>query len=372
MNKKVVLDFDKLLPKKLAIQLSGDETLHFIVVGAGGTGGYLLRDLVRMVSLKNQQERKRHTITVIDGDIVEEKNLTRQNFVRQDIGKNKAVVSAQRYGRSFGIEINVVDSYLTKPEELHDYINSILLSRGTNARHVPVFIDCVDNNSTRLYIANTSNLLVNDKIVNMVLSSGNAERIGQVVLSLRTPISASEAATFPLSQLIEHHGSAQGTPVIAMTPTFFDIFPNVTIDKDPTQLSCAEQAESAPQNIVANTTAASILFGFTVRMLNYEKITTLAVFFNTKTGKQSEFEFTQPDLSRLLAMTTDNPRTELFLPEKPVTATEFAKKQFKEIHDFTSHLQLKYQEELKEEKRLALEEAEASLKNILEKHNALS
>ena len=68
--------------------------LNFVVVGAGGTGGYLIPQLVRQISLRNQEHTRRtgllHTVTLYDADVVEEKNLQRQNFIIQDIGKNKA------------------------------------------------------------------------------------------------------------------------------------------------------------------------------------------------------------------------------------------------------------------------------------------
>lgn len=48
--------------------------LNFFIIGAGGTGGYLIPNLVRQVALSNQLRKKQdallHTITVIDGDVV--------------------------------------------------------------------------------------------------------------------------------------------------------------------------------------------------------------------------------------------------------------------------------------------------------------
>lgn len=40
---------------------------------------------------------KDFTLALVDGDTVEPKNLIRQNFIEQDIGKNKAAVMADRY-----------------------------------------------------------------------------------------------------------------------------------------------------------------------------------------------------------------------------------------------------------------------------------
>lgn len=49
-----------------------EHPLHFIMVGAGGTGGHLISNLVRMVSIKNEGRSSwnRHSVTIIDGDKV--------------------------------------------------------------------------------------------------------------------------------------------------------------------------------------------------------------------------------------------------------------------------------------------------------------
>ena len=70
--------------------------MKFIVVGAGGTGGYLIRDLARLIGTFNLQNNMDMSIIVIDGDKVEPKNLIRQNFIKSDLGKYKAEVMAAR------------------------------------------------------------------------------------------------------------------------------------------------------------------------------------------------------------------------------------------------------------------------------------
>jgi tRNA A37 threonylcarbamoyladenosine dehydratase len=44
--------------------------LHFIVVGAGGTGGYLIRDLSRLIGVNNNKYGLEASMTIIDGDQV--------------------------------------------------------------------------------------------------------------------------------------------------------------------------------------------------------------------------------------------------------------------------------------------------------------
>jgi hypothetical protein len=52
-------------------------------------------------------------------------------------------------------------------------------------------------------------------------------------------------------------------------PSICELYPEVleAQDKLPTEMSCAERAESAPQNIFTNQTAANLLMGFTNTIL---------------------------------------------------------------------------------------------------------
>ena len=42
----------------------------FYIVGAGGTGSYLVRDLARIVAITNEKYRRVDDIVIIDGDEV--------------------------------------------------------------------------------------------------------------------------------------------------------------------------------------------------------------------------------------------------------------------------------------------------------------
>ena len=74
------------------------------MLGAGGTGGHLAPHLYRLVYALDRPVR----FIICDGDIVEEKNLVRQNFTPADLGENKAKVLAERYSSVFGMETEYV------------------------------------------------------------------------------------------------------------------------------------------------------------------------------------------------------------------------------------------------------------------------
>lgn len=214
---------------------------HWVVIGAGGTGGYFIPQLVRQISLQNKilklENKPLHALTIIDGDGLEEKNLVRQNFLSRDVGYNKAEVMADRYGRAFGLEISYIPEYLADATMLKE----ILRSNGG----IPVIVDCVDNNKTRSIMHEVFKATKNC----YWLSSGNEEWAGQVVVG------------YNAGKALDKSNKA---PHLFDLPCVADIYPEILegTDKLPTELSCAERAVSNPQNIFTNQTAANLLLGF--------------------------------------------------------------------------------------------------------------
>src|SRR5262245_49713273 len=60
------------------------------VIGCGGGGSWLVPKLKKLVWQDNE-------ICLIDGDTLEEKNLDRQLFDEEHLGKNKALALADKY-----------------------------------------------------------------------------------------------------------------------------------------------------------------------------------------------------------------------------------------------------------------------------------
>lgn len=63
-EKKFVYDVNKLQDLRYK-----NINFHFIVVGAGGTGGYIIPNLGRMIGIKNDDGAD-HSMTIIDADEV--------------------------------------------------------------------------------------------------------------------------------------------------------------------------------------------------------------------------------------------------------------------------------------------------------------
>jgi len=89
------------------------------VIGLGGLGSWLSEFLVR-IGVKN--------LAIVDFDIVEEKNLNRQNFIIDDIGKLK-IDSIEKRLKEIDNNVNI---------EKYKEINSKIFNRD-------IVFDCTDN-----------------------------------------------------------------------------------------------------------------------------------------------------------------------------------------------------------------------------------
>ena len=320
----VQLNFETTIKMQAYRHLEYSTRYHFVVIGAGGTGGHLIPNLVRQVGVYNSEIKEddiKHSVLVIDADEIERNNLIRQNFTSGDLGKNKAKVMATRYGRAFGVDVGYVESYITSPKDLILMAANALSVQSKidvfyvkgqiaeNEAHpekhmslsseiVTVFIDATDNNKTRFIIEESARRWNGEAIV---LSSGNEASAGQVLFSAfpkRSTYKTFQDYTYQDKMFVE-------TGLIA-SPSFFDVFPNSPFEKLPTEMSCAESTVSAPQNMIANVTAANILFNYVNKLLAFEPIQVFLTFFDTQGMTQSVYRFNKTDLTRALQLTPNN------------------------------------------------------------------
>lgn len=257
----------------------------FIVIGAGGTGGYLIPNLARQISITNGlrriEELEEHSLLIVDADTVSPKNLNRQNFIEKDLERNKAEVLATRYGVAFSTDIQFLDEYITSAEMLRDIVQG-MQSRGG---FIPVIVDCCDNNATRVLIHEAIQLLKKDTDYLYSLSSGNELYTGQVVCGMVL------GDRLKVYETYDNHE-------IFRTPTVADMFPEILEggDKLPTEMSCDEAAISHPQNIMTNITAGNLLFNFANTLLTADihnednpGLNYFAVTFDTQNGNFRTF-----------------------------------------------------------------------------------
>lgn len=286
-----------------------DAAKHFVVVGAGGTGGVVIRDLARAMGIQNSlrvsMNQNPHTLTIIEADDVELKNLTRQNFIKSDLGKNKGIVLAKRYGNSFGISISVISQYLD-PANRDEIIDSIASKYNSGSGDQFVLVDCVDNNKTR-YILGEIQRELSYASDCYYISSGNEEYTGQVICGYM-PHSYIENILDRELILVENLNDSLVTEPVQdfYLPNILDYFPDLEIDKLPNEMSCAEASVSAPQNIITNQTAGNLVFSFLNKILTKEPISQLAIFFNMKNTNFKTYHFQKTQLAELFKMSENN------------------------------------------------------------------
>lgn len=100
---------------------SKSRPVKIVLVGTGGTGGYIVPQLYRLLYALDRPI----WVILCDGDLVEEKNLGRQNFIEADLGKNKAMVLAERYSNAFGIETSYIPQYVEDEEMLEELLEPL-------------------------------------------------------------------------------------------------------------------------------------------------------------------------------------------------------------------------------------------------------
>lgn len=211
------------------MKLAKDKPVKIVILGAGGTGGYVIPHLYRIAFAAD----RRIQIIVADGDIVEEKNLVRQNFASFDIGDNKARLLAERYASTFGIETQFIPDFIEDEDALQALLTTYdEYSYSRNSKVIPILIGAVDNNRSRIMCHHVFERM--DDII--YIDSGNGEFTGQVVCGMK------------------RNGHVMNNPVAKL-------FPEILTDteKFPTELSCAERAVSAPQSIAANLFASTAI-----------------------------------------------------------------------------------------------------------------
>ena len=204
---------------------SKSRPVKIVLVGTGGTGGYIVPQLYRLLYALDRPIR----VILCDGDLVEEKNLGRQNFIEADLGKNKAMVLAERYSNAFGIETSYIPQYVEDEEMLEELLEPLQYPQNryvTNQNgeavrkvisEIVILIGAVDNNRSRQVFHS-----VFQRAKELIyIDSGNSKASGQVICGVR------------------RSGKTFYQPVASLYPE--------------------EASISAPQTIAANLAAATVV-----------------------------------------------------------------------------------------------------------------
>lgn len=243
------------------IELKKDANYNIIIVGVGGTGSHLTSFLSQLIG-NSKIFKAKHNVILVDGDIVESKNLTTQKFLESDVGKLKAEVLSERYSSVFGLDITYLDKYIESTEDVLK-----LIDRSYNTSNI--IVSCVDNNNARRIIDKTFNEFKCSYNVPalIVIDTGNSgsldELTGQTIVSYR-----------------ENEN--------IMLPSASTYFPQILEDEiERPVASCGEILLENIQNIGANLTSAVTTFNILNNIIGFSKITGDLHIFNA-TNVESE------------------------------------------------------------------------------------
>lgn len=255
-----------------------DLLTNVIVVGAGGTAGRLIPMLAQKLSHGNYREME-PKITIVDGDIVEEKNLSRQNFIPQDVGRNKAEVLAERYSTAFDIPIigipRMSDGDLMG--EIRSYMSAQSLSdkmieRVTKRPGSTVIFFCVDNMAIRYEILKKLPQGI------LVIDAGNENTFGQVsVFHSTTAGFSAETKVLLADKLLSDLKKSIPLPVIPCPILHYEQMKEFKGEAD---LSCAEQEQTGAVNLMM----AALQFSIFQSLYDHHKITVGTWFVDIHNG----------------------------------------------------------------------------------------
>ena len=239
------------------MKFSKTRPVKIVQLGAGGTGGHIAPHLYRLLYSLERPVR----YIICDGDVVEEKNLVRQNFTPADLGENKARVLAERYSTVFGMETEYVPTFVENEDQLKELLTPQSWRTGPyyNGRQITelvVLLGAVDNNKSR----QLCHRVFHQAKELIYIDSGNGEYTGQVVCGVR------------------RSGKTYYPPIGAVYPDVLE-----ETDKFPTELSCAEASVSAPQSMAANITAATVVVDMIYNILAVGDSTVQKITFSTRT-----------------------------------------------------------------------------------------
>ena len=227
---------------------------HVVVVGCGGTGGFFIKEFGRFMMHAFASIQ----LTLIDGDIVEESNLERQCFQKEDIQSNKATILAEALVSCYGIPDNKITSfpvYLDRARQLRDILEHASISRYDQIE-VPIIIGAVDNHAARTVLHEYFMDYMN---TGFYYDSANEYAQGEVVFAGKAD---KRILANPRGILFPH------------------VLEEGKTETKRSERSCSEINVREPQHIATNMLAANLLLSKVCQVITGEDIRLGVAFFH--------------------------------------------------------------------------------------------
>lgn len=231
-----------------------DPNIHIqsiAIVGCGGTGAQAARIVGRIVY--DMKRARLHTprITLIDPDIVEDKNVGRQLFTAADaaLGLPKAEIVARRLNMALGLDIAWIAEPVSAEKHLDRYGAQFIVS-------------CVDNHLARRELHQASGVLI---------GAGNHRDGGQVVIGNTADV-----------ELVQRHIDGRNGKY-SYLPKEGLLFPALLEPEPPAatpepDVSCAELVQRGEQALLINDLMSCVVGHYVYALLHRQPIHTFASF----------------------------------------------------------------------------------------------
>lgn len=278
------------------LMLPPAEMCEIYLIGCGGTGSLLAPHLARLMRLHQEiYPDKQLRMVFVDPDLVEEKNLYRQNFVPADVGRSKAQTLAMRYGLANGVEISALSKAFDGP---------LYLASGERFNTSHIYIGCVDNpagrNTIKRQLRDAAHLCLRHGrrqgrpiAFDVWLDCGNEKHSGQVLLG-SSKMERNAFRTFKRKCLYLPWPSE-------VHPELLDDDGRSKTEKEKSQnLSCAELALSDPQSLTINNVIAAIAADYMCRLLITRDLNRFATYIDLECGFMKHCYITEKQVRKTL------------------------------------------------------------------------
>jgi len=266
---------------------------HLTIVGCGGTGGYLVNNVCRLVWGLKEQRRLAHDappifgerppegvpgILLCDADRVERANLIRQVFISADVGRPKALVLAERASAAYGLEVRAYPHYIREETDLR-----AIVPEGS------VVVGCVDNARTRRILH--EKLSCYGDVVYVDSGNGSVEVPGRE--------GALDAGALGHSGLARVRESGWDGQVVCgvrkggetLIPFPGEVMPGLIEPGDalddlllPDEVPCGQVVVSNPQRHMTNLLAATVIMQYLTTLISDGTLLHASSFFDARRG----------------------------------------------------------------------------------------
>lgn len=253
------------IEKRYSIEIGEPSSVRVILVGCGGTGSFLALHLARLAYHARDRYGLGIRLIFVDPDVVEARNIGRQNFAPAEIGMPKAWSLMERFNRAFGLDIVA---------HVGRFDRSVLDTLENTG--LTILVGCVDNASARRAI--------HEAVIGAMhriwwLDCGNHDHSGQVLLGNRTDLKKPEIS--PL-------GFCTGLPLPSVQhPELLEP------EAEEVPGSCADLTLADIQGLMVNQAVASFAAQYVYRMLLTRDLDVYATYFDLRTGSARSVGITE-------------------------------------------------------------------------------